>query len=134
MGVLLRVAGAAAAFAALDFLWLGLVMTGFYRQELGPLAYVDATGALAPIWAAAVPVYALLGLGVVAFVLPRAAGQGPLVAAGWGALYGALTYGVYDLTNLSTLRGYTATLAMVDIAWGACATGVVSALGALWRR
>ena len=36
-------------FALLDFLWLGVVMSGFYRTELAALARTS-NGSFAPIW------------------------------------------------------------------------------------
>jgi uncharacterized membrane protein len=44
-----------------------------------------------------------------------------------GALFGALAYGTYDLTNLATLKGYTWQVAAVDIVWGTVLTGTVAA-------
>ena len=37
-----------------------------------------------------------------------------------GALLGVVTYGMYDLTNLSTLRGWSLKLTFIDIAWAPC--------------
>jgi uncharacterized membrane protein len=48
-------------------------------------------------------------------------------AAAYGALLGFVVYGVYDFTNLATLRHYPVKLAIVDVAWGTFA----SALGAV---
>jgi uncharacterized membrane protein len=81
---------------------------------------------LAPIWPAAALVYVLLALGVVAFVLPRAAG---LVSAGamWGALLGLVIYGLYNLTNYSTLARWPLAMTIVDIAWGAFACAAAAA-------
>ena len=114
------------AAVVLDGLWLGVVMKTFYRDGLVPVARLGPDGSLAPIWAAALPVYFLLVTGNAVFVLPRAGGSPWPVVAAWGALFGVLTYGVYDLTNLSTLRAYPLSLAVVDIAWGAVATAIVS--------
>jgi uncharacterized membrane protein len=55
--------------------------------------------------------------------VPRA--ESAAQAAGLGALFG-LVYGVYDLTNLATLRDWRVTLTLVDIAWGTCACAVVA--------
>jgi uncharacterized membrane protein len=110
----------------LDGLWLGVVMKTFYRDGLAPVARLAPDGSLAPVWAAALPVYFLLVAGNAVFVLPRAGTSGWPVVAAWGALFGFLTYGVYDLTNLSTLRAYPLSLAIVDMAWGAVATAIVS--------
>ena len=55
-------------FLLLDYVWLGLLMSSFYRTELGDLARTAGT-ALAPrLWPAAI-VYLLLPAGTLLFVL-----------------------------------------------------------------
>jgi uncharacterized membrane protein len=116
---------ALAAFVVLDAVWLGLVMRRFYRTQLSPIARMSG-GALAPIWPVAALVYVLLAIGVVAFALPRAAG---LASGGamWGALLGIVIYGVYNLTNYSTLARWPSAMTIVDIAWGGVACAAVAA-------
>jgi uncharacterized membrane protein len=111
------------AFLILDFFWLGLLMSDFYKTQLGTLARRNGE-TLAPIWWAAGLVYVLIPIGIAMFVIPRA-GSSPSVAA-WGALFGVIVYGVYDLTNYSTLAGWSFSLVIVDILWGA----IISALAA----
>lgn len=123
---MIRVGIGLVSYMLLDGVWLGLVMGGFYRTALGPLARTDPDGSLAPIWLAALPVYVLLALGQYWFVVPRGAGASLAAAAAWGAAFGLVTYGVYDFTNWSTLKGYGPTLAFVDIAWGMTASAVVA--------
>ena len=36
----------------------------------------------------------------------------------YGALFGFFTYATYDLTNQATLRNWTSSLTLVDVAWG----------------
>ena len=110
-------------FVILDGLWLGLVMKDFYRTQLLPIGRI-VDGAFAPVWSAAALVYVLLGLGVAVFVVPRAHSVGN--AAALGALFGLVVYGVYDLTNYSTLKDWPAQLTIADIAWGAVACAVVA--------
>ena len=112
-------------FMLLDGLWLGLVMTSFYREQLASIARIS-NGALAPNWSAAFVVYVLLGVGIAAFALPRAAQASSAAAA--GALLGLVVYGVYDFTNYSTLRDWPITLALVDVAWGVAASAACAAL------
>ena len=45
-----------------------------------------------------------------------------LTWAGWGP--GLAAFGVYDLTNLATLRGYTVLMTVVDMVWGTFATAL----------
>lgn len=114
----------ALSFMVLDGVWLGLLMTTFYRTQLGPIARLSASG-FAPNWPAALVVYAMLGTGLAVFVVPRAGSLA--TAAGFGALFGLVVYGVYDFTNLSTLRQWPLALTVVDVAWGVLA----SAAGAM---
>ena len=108
-------------FMILDGLWLGVVMKSFYRDRLAPIARM-AEGGLAPNWPAAFLVYVALAIGIVAFVMPRAADTAS--AAATGALFGLVVYGVYDLTNFATLAQYPLAVAMVDMAWGAAASAI----------
>jgi uncharacterized membrane protein len=43
-----------------------------------------------------------------------------------GALLGLVAYGAYDFTNQATLRDWPVVVTIVDLAWGAILTGVVS--------
>jgi len=114
----------AVAFMVLDGVWLGLLMKNFYRDQLAPIVRL-ADGGIAPNWPAAFVVYVLLGTGIALFVLPRASTV-PLAAA-YGALFGLVVYGVYDLTNYSTLRQWPFVLALADVTWGAVASAACAA-------
>jgi uncharacterized membrane protein len=122
------VAAGIVAFPCLDFLWLAVLMKAFYREELGDLARKAPDGSMDVLWAAAVPVYVVLVAGLYWFVLPRAADGSLATAARWGALFGLVAYGLYDLTNLATLRGYSLRLTLVDMGWGAVACATVAAI------
>jgi uncharacterized membrane protein len=122
--IVLPAAAGALCFALLDGLWLGFVMAGYYRAQLAAIGRIDG-GRFAPDWSAALLVYVLLGLGLALFAVPRATSVGS--AAAYGALFGLIVYGVYDFTNVATLRQYPLQLALVDVAWGAAA----SALGTM---
>ena len=111
----------AAAFAILDGIWLGLVMSGFYRDQLAAIGRIE-NGRFTPDWAAAAAVYVLLGAGLAILAVPRASSVGS--AAMWGAMLGLVIYGVYDLTNVATLKHYPLTLALVDIGWGTTAASL----------
>lgn len=129
-----RFIAAVLSYAVLDGLWLGAFMSGFYRRELWSIARTSGD-ALAPNWGAALLVYPLLALGIAGFVVPRA--DSVAAAAGWGAVFGLVVYGTYDLTNFSTLRGYSVQLAVVDMAWGmfaSAAAAVVATTAERWMR
>lgn len=121
-------------FLALDLTWLGLLMTKFYKAELGPLAR-RAGEALAPVWWAAFLVYVLIPLGIVLFVVPKVSPDNLAASAlGWGLVYGIILYGVYDLTNYSLLDRWPWRMTWVDIAWGGFICAVTSYVAARLDR
>ncbi len=111
----------------LDAFWLGVIAKGLYKSVLGPL-FADTVNL-----GAAMLFYLLYALGLTVLAikpnLDLASWKG---AAAQGAALGAFAYMTYDLTNLATLRGYTTTLAVADIAWGsvisaaACAAAIAT--------
>lgn len=117
-------------FLLLDFLWLGVLMKNFYSAELGDLARRSGE-ALSPRWGAAILVYVLIPAGIVAFVRPAMGADASIWrAAAWGAAYGLVAYGVYDLTNLAVLEKWTVRMTLIDMAWGATICGLCAA----WMR
>ena len=122
--IMLAAAGAL-TFMVLDGLWLGVVMTNFYRDQLAPIVRLSGDS-IAPNWPAALVVYLMLGSGIAVFVIPRASTV-PL-AAGYGALFGLVVYGVYDFTNYSTLRQWPFVVVLADVAWGAVASAACAAI------
>jgi len=121
-------------FFFLDYLWLGKIMVGFYKQELGPLARRAGQDLDPLIWAAGV-VYLLIPLGIVLFALPRVNPESlPWSALMWGFIYGVVLYGVYDMTNLAMLAGWPLRLCVVDIAWGGVLNAVSTTAAAYLLR
>ena len=116
-------------FLAVDVLWLGLVAKPFYKRQLGELLRTSG-GNMDPRWGAVVLVYLLIPLGIVLFALPPP-GSSLSQAAVRGTLYGLVLYAVYDLTNLSLVRGWPLAMSVVDIAWGGFICGTMAAL-AFW--
>lgn len=111
-------------FLLLDMIWLGVLMHGFYDRELAELARRQA-GAMAPRWGAALLVYVLIPAGIVLFVRPHLGESATsLRALAWGALYGLVVYGVYDLTNLAVLERWSLRMTLADIAWGCALCGL----------
>lgn len=107
----------------LDFVWLGIVMKDFYNQQLGELARRQA-GSMSPRWSAAILVYLLIPLGIVVFVRPLILDLPTWRAVLYGALYGLVVYGVYDLTNRAVLDQWSLTVTLVDICWGSFICGL----------
>lgn len=114
----------ALVFFPLDFIWLSTMGKGFYQRELGSLLLPNPNLVIAGLF------YLAYLVGVVALVAAPAEGD-VLKALIFGAVLGFVAYGTYDLTNLSTVKGFTPTVAMVDMAWGTALTAV-SAAGGVW--
>lgn len=114
-----------AVFVVIDLVWLGVVAKGFYRSELGSLM-AD------PIKAGpAAAFYLIFPAGIVLFaILPAFETSGLTRAALLGAAFGFFAYATYDLSNWATLRGWPATLTLIDIAWGTALTAIAATAGA----
>jgi len=114
----------AVIFLGLDAIWLSQIALGMYRQELGSLL-LDKPNL--PIAAA---FYLLYVAGIVILAVIPALGDGGWIKALLlGAVLGLVAYGTYDITNLSTLKGWSTKLALIDIAWGAGLTAVSATIG-----
>ena len=109
------------AFCVLDFLWLGVVAKGFYQSEIGRLMLPRPNLLPAGI------LYALASAGLLAFAIVPAESVSRAALA--GAFLGLVVYGVYDLTNLAVLTGWTVRVALVDIAWGVVVCAASASVG-----
>jgi uncharacterized membrane protein len=120
-------AAALLAVMLLDGIWLGFIARGFYMRELGPLM-ADPVQVLP-----ALLFYLGYPAGVVALTAHTQA-RGLKASASCGALVGLMAYGTYDLTNWSTLKGYSAQLALADMAWGICISAIAASAAWLATR
>jgi uncharacterized membrane protein len=108
-------------FAALDFTWLSLTGPSLYKPALGPLLAEKVRAA------PAIAFYLIYLAGLVYFAVWPA-----LDAGGWrkallnGALFGVAAYATYDLTNQATLRIWSTRVTLLDLGWGAFASGLAS--------
>jgi len=109
-----------AVFLVIDLVWLGFVARKFYKQQLGYLMAEKVN------WVAAIIFYVIYIAGLTYFVL--------LNATSWtdallnGALLGFLGYATYDLTNLSTVKGWPLKITIVDLVWGTTLGALVSVI------
>jgi uncharacterized membrane protein len=109
-----------------DYIWLRLMVPSFYKGQIGQLLLEK------PNLGAAALFYIIYVVGIVAFVLSPALEKGSFAyAAGYGALFGFVAYATYDLTNLATIKGFTAKLVIVDLMWGTLLTAAVASIAYL---
>lgn len=121
---LILYAACALIFFPLDFIWLSTMGKTFYQKEIGSLLLPNPNLVIAGVF------YLAYLVGVVALVAAPAEGD-VTRALIYGAVLGFVAYGTYDLTNLSTVNGFTPAVAAVDMAWGTALTAVTAA-GGVW--
>ena len=112
---------AGATVIILDFIWLNLNIN--YHKKLfnsvqGSPLHIRVFPALL--------VYILIPVAVVFFAVNKASSFNDAVTR--GALLGLAMYGIYDLTNLSTLSNWTYEMVFCDVLWG---TSVCAAAAAV---
>jgi uncharacterized membrane protein len=108
-------------FGAIDAAWLTTTGPVLYRPVLGDILLPSLRAA------PAVAFYLMYPIGVVVFaVLPALRAQSPLTGFALAALFGALAYATYDLTNYATLRNWTLQITALDIGYGALASGIAA--------
>jgi uncharacterized membrane protein len=112
------------AMLAIDPVWLFTMSSRFYKPNLHHL--MAETPALLPV-AIFYIVYAF-GLTFLVTLPAVQAGQSVFKIFLLGALFGFVAYATYDLTNQATLKDWPVIVSVVDMAWGALLTGVVSVI------
>ena len=108
-------------FCLLDGIWLTVMGKLLYRPTLGDILLPSVN--LPP----AAAFYLIYPVGILIFAaLPalKLASVSPAII--YGALFGALAYATYDLTNYATLRNWTLLISVLDIAWGAFASAMAA--------
>jgi uncharacterized membrane protein len=109
-----------AIMVMIDMVWLNVIANDFYKKHMGDLLEFH----LLP----GILFYLIYVAGIVIFASSSATSTWQSVLL-YGALFGFFAYATYDLTNLATLRGWSPTLAIVDMAWGTFITAVAATGG-----
>jgi uncharacterized membrane protein len=108
-------------FGAIDAVWLTTMGPVIYRPALGDILLTSLR--VPP----AIAFYLMFPIGVVIFaVLPALRAQAPMTATTLALLFGALAYATYDLTNYATLRNWNLQITVLDIGYGALASGIAA--------
>jgi len=117
---------AAVVFLGLDAIWLTRVALGMYRRELAGLLLDRPNLAIAGIF------YLVFVAGIVILAIAPALNGGSWVNAPlMGAVLGFVAYGTYDITNLSTLKGWSLSVTLADLSWGTALSGITATVGYL---
>ncbi len=100
-------------------------MKDFNMRQLGSLLNIE-DGQMKINYIAAGLAYLFMALVAVVFIQPHLSSQlSYLQYFLYGSLLGVCVYGIYDMTNMATLKGYTWAFAAADIAWGSFLYGIV---------
>ncbi len=119
----------AVIFLVADAIMLRLVIQPLFRKHLGdwlldPMRFVPAgvfylAYVAGLIWLVSWPAF-LAGRPALAFIN--------------GVVLGAVAYGTYEFTNLSTLSRWSGQMVAVDLIWGALLTGTAAWAGVVTLR
>lgn len=121
---LIGFAASGLAFLGLDAIWLNYAAPRLYRPMLGDL--LRESFSLPP----AIAFYLIYITGVLVFAVAPSLEAGRWTGAALrGAMLGFLCYATYDLTNQATLRTWSTTITLVDLAWGTFLTAVAATAG-----
>jgi uncharacterized membrane protein len=119
-------AAAALFMLGLDAIWLTFTANALYRPLIGDLMLDGFRPAPAIVF------YVLYIGGIVVFaVRPGLAAGRWTTALLSGALFGLFAYGTYDLTNQATLKIWSTTITLADMAWGSFLSALSGAAGYL---
>lgn len=113
---------ALAIFLVIDAIWLFTATKYVYAPDLKPILRDT------PNIAVAGGFYALFVAGLVYFVIAPGLNKPLWELVFAGAFFGLVCYATYDLTNLATLKDFTARVAVIDMAWGAFLSASVTLL------
>jgi len=111
-------------FLVIDVIWLSITVKSLYRPALGGLL------AEKPVMWAAVLFYIIYMLGLALIILKPAISNDSILQAFWtGVVFGVVAYGTYNLTNMATIKNWSANIVWIDMMWGGLLTGFSSAVG-----
>ncbi len=117
---------AAIVFGVMDALWLRWAGPNLYRPVIGEIMAKDFNVAAAGVF------YLIYLAGMVWFAIRPGLEAGSVMTALInGALLGALCYATFDLTSQAVFKVWATKISVMDIMWGAFATGTTSAI-ATW--
>jgi uncharacterized membrane protein len=112
-----------AVFLVIDYIWLSNAAKVIYQPEIGALLLEKPNLAVAFVF------YVIYALGILVFAVhPHLNAPGLTKAISYGAFFGFVAYATYDFTNLATLKGFTAKIALIDVTWGTFLSATVAGL------
>lgn len=110
-------------YMVMDYLWIGILMKGFYTRSLSGIGRIE-NGSFKPRIFSMLLVYISLGFLTVFYLIPRITGfnKESLIFA---FLFGFALYVFYEYTNHAIIKDWPRKIILLDCVWG----GVLIALG-----
>jgi uncharacterized membrane protein len=110
----------------LDYIWLGIITKKFIINQFGSLIKVKG-GSIQINLLVGLITWFIIALGTYIFtVMPSETLSKALLL---GAVFGFISYAIYDLTNLTFIYKYPVKFVFVDIAWGTFLCSVLAVVG-----
>ena len=111
-------------FLIIDIIWLSYSVKNFYRPQLGDLLTEK------PVMWAAILFYLIFSISLAILILIPAINNNSIFQAFWtGIIFGIVTYGTYNLTNMATIKNWSSYVVFVDMIWGGLLTGTSASIG-----
>lgn len=109
---------ASTIFVIVDLIWLGVISSRLYSEQLGYLANLR-NGAVTFNIPIGILTQVIIGLGLATIITLALSHHNSWVeAAFFGTLTGFVIYATYDFTNLSFIKDWPIMITVIDIAWG----------------
>lgn len=123
--------GSAVVLLSLDAVWLGFLSNAL-NLSLKPVIEKVQKKPLEINYLGAILAYSIMTIGLRYLVLEDALQKPPqervTFAAYRGALFGFVTYGLFDATNIAIFENYSGLAVTADIAWGTILMGTSAAI------
>jgi len=118
---------------AIDFLWIGIIARNTLINLIKPYLTISASGDLIVRTPYAVACWVLIVIGTYYFVIQSLPENKPIqIYAFKGALFGLVTYGVYDLTNAALQIQWPVAMIALDVGWGMMLCAICAVLWKLF--
>lgn len=103
-------------FLVVDAIWIVIFAGNFYKQQLAGVLSATPNFSLVGVF------YLFYAAGAVYLLVIKARDYAS--SALGGAVFGAIAYGTYTVTNYTILDGWGMALVITDVLWGAFITAV----------
>lgn len=110
----------------IDYIWLGIITRKFIINQFGPLVRVKNESIQINLLVGLLAWF-VIALGVYIFAIYLSTTFTKTLVL--GAIFGFISYSIYDLTNLTFIVNYPIKFVFVDIVWGTVLCTLISAVG-----